>query len=84
MRSPQTVHASHGRPAFRKSRTKPTRDTNNSHTGMCAHFRVLANSAGVLAYIIRNSQNEKAAVDIAAREKSRFAQALRFLHQTSK
>ena len=83
MRSPQTVHARLGRPAFRKNPHKPTSDTTNSHTGTCPHFSVVANSAGVLARIIRNSQNAKAAVDTAVREKSRLGQALRVLHQTS-
>ena len=51
---------------------------------MCAHFSTAANSAGVSARIIHNSQNAQAAVDVAVRKKSRFAQALRFLHQNRK
>jgi hypothetical protein len=51
---------------------------------MCPHFSTVANSAGVSARIINNSQNAKAVVDVAVREKSRLAQAVRFLHQTRK
>ena len=50
----------------------------------CPHLSAVPNSPGVSARIIHNSQNAKAAVATAVREKSRLAHAVRFLRQTSK
>ena len=55
-----------------------------SHTATCPHRSTVANSTGVTARIIHNSQNVQAAVPVASREKIRLAQAARCLHQTRK
>ena len=84
MRKPEAVHASHNRPAFRQDRTNQTSEITNDHTATCPHFSTVANSAGVFARIIHNSQNANAAVDVAVRKNSRFAHTWRFLHQYRK